>query len=270
MAKVQIIQKLIDDGFFTTKKEAEAYILAGHIQADGVRVTGNIKVDRDARLQVFSPPYSGKGGLKLEHALDAFHLDVTGKICIDAGASTGGFTDCLIKRGAGRVYAVDVGFGQLTGSLRQNARVVNLERTNISHPSLLELDPAPSFGSIDVSYLSLKKAVPYFCEILHQKGDLVCLVKPLFEINDPDARRTGVIPDDEYRPLLEELVQHFDQPGIVCTGVTYSPVTGNRNTREFFLHLVLGNQSSAMRPDLKDEICNAVEQALRLKAFKKA
>ena len=132
MAKIQLIQKLIEDGCFDTRHEAEAYLMAGNILVDGAKVTKNIKVSADSVVTVVAPPYSGKGGLKLEHALEALEVSVKDRVCIDAGASTGGFTDCLIKNGARLVYAVDVGYGQLAGKLRQDPRVVNLEKTNIT------------------------------------------------------------------------------------------------------------------------------------------
>ncbi len=269
MPKVQLIQKLLENGLFTSRRDAEAYLMAGDIQVDGVRVTRNVRVPDSAVITVVSAPYSGKGGLKLEHAIAAFGIDVSGRVCVDAGASTGGFTDCLLQHGAGMVYAVDVGFGQLTGALRQDARVKNLERTNISDPVLLELDPVPTLGTVDVSYLSLKKAVPYFREIMRHRGELICLVKPLFEIDDPEARRSGIVPDEAYRPVLQDLVGFFSCPGIRCAGITHSPVTGNRNTREFFMHLILDDDLNEEPLCLDDQILEAVEQALRLEPYKK-
>ena len=269
MAKIQLIQKLIDDGFFDTVREAEAYLMAGQILVDGTKVTKNVKVPGDCTVTVVSPPYSGKGGLKLEHALKALDVSVEDKVCVDAGASTGGFTDCLLKKGARLVYAVDVGYGQLAGSLRQDRRVVNLERTNISKPELTALDPRPEVGSIDVSYLSLKKAVPYFRAILHDEGDLVCLVKPLFEIDDPVARRTGIIAPDAYRPILKDLGAHFQSDGACCGGITYSPVTGNKGTIEFFMRLRLGGGSVMPEDEMDREITLAVEQALALDPYRK-
>ena len=132
------------------------------------------------------------------------------RVCIDAGACTGGFTDCFLKHGAALVYAVEVGFGQLAGSLRQDPRVVNLERTNISDDRLLSLDPTPDLASVDLSYLSLRKGVPAFSRVMHGRGELLCLVKPLFETEDMEARRTGILSPDAYLPTLRGLIRDLN------------------------------------------------------------
>ncbi len=267
MAKVQLMTRLLEEGYFPSRKEAEARLLAGEISVDGVRVRSNITIPPDSVITVASAPFIGKGGLKLSHALKAFGIRVEDRVCIDAGASTGGFTDCLVQSGAQRVYAVDVGYGQLTGSLRQNEKVINLERTNISDPSLLDLDPRPTLGTVDVSYLSLRRAVPYFREILHARGELVCLVKPLFEIDSGEARRSGRIREEEYAPLLRSLIGDLNAlEEVSCTGLTWSPVTGNGGTREFFLQLRLGPGEPE---ELEEKISVAVEQVMKLTPYKK-
>lgn len=244
-------KRLLSEGWFSTRDEAERWILSGKVRAGNTLVTTAGQPLSDADVIVIrdiDQKYVAKGGLKMEGALDAFGIDVTGRICIDAGASTGGFTDCLVKHGAARVYAVDVGFGQLAGSLRANPAVVNLERTNIGDDVLLSLDPVPDLGTVDLSYLSLRKAVPLFARILNGKGDLICLVKPLFEIEDAAARRSGVIPSDAYGPLLLALAAHFISEGYPVKGITHSPVTGNNGTLEFFLWISLDAQA-ALSPD---------------------
>lgn len=149
--------------------------------------------------------YVGKGGYKLEGAIRDFGIAVEGRVCIDAGACTGGFTDCLVKHGAALVYAVEAGFGQLAGSLSQDARVVNLERTNLGDEKLLSLNPVPTLGSVDLSYLSLVKAVPQFRAVMHDQGELMCLVKPLFETTirrTPHGRAfTGPLCASSARPV---------------------------------------------------------------------
>ena len=192
--KRKALDRLLEEALFSDEKAALAAILAGEVFAAGQRVTGAgqmIAADAPLRVKGRELPYISKGGLKLEGALRDFGVDVRGRVCIDAGASTGGFTHCLVKAGAARVYAVDVGYGQLMGSLRQDPRVVNLERTNISDEKLLSLDPRPDLGTVDLSYLSLRKGIPAFSQVLHGQGELLCLVKPLFETGDMEARRTG-------------------------------------------------------------------------------
>ncbi len=270
--KVPLMEKLISDGLFENEKAASAALLEGIVYLDGVRLKGGMRVPADAVITVRGRevPYAGKGGLKLEGALKDFGLSPEGRVCIDAGASTGGFTDCLVHFGAQRVYAVDVGWGQLVGRLRQDQRVVNCERTNISDERLLSLSPRPDLGTVDVSYLSLRKAVPYFMRILGGRGDLICLVKPLFEIDDAESRRTGIIAPDRYVPLLWDLVRDLNAlPGAVCRDVTNSPVTGNAGTREFFIHVALTGEEERTFPDLTDRILRADERAAALEAYKK-
>lgn len=268
--KVLLMERLLGEGFFDNEKEAAAYLMAGDVLVDGQKAKGGMKVSPDAQIEVKGKdmPFVGKGGFKMTGALEDFHLDVTDRVCIDAGACTGGFTDCLVQRGAKLVYAVDVGFGQLMGKLRQDKRVVNLEKTNISDEKLLTLDPRPTLGTVDVSYLSLRKAVPYFAAILHGQGDLVCLVKPLFEIDDPEARRTGIIREEQYAPLLSDLIDDLNaMENTRCMALSHSHVTGNAGTREFFLHVNLGSGEEA--PDIKHQIPGAVERAGALEQYKK-
>ncbi len=266
--KMKLADRLMELGICQTEKEAVAFIMAGEIYVNGKPAKGGMMVkEEDAVNRKGVLPYASKGGFKMSGALDDFGIDVKGKVCIDAGACTGGFTDCLCQRGAEKVYAVDVGFGQLMGKLRQNPHVVNLEKTNISDEKLLHLDPKPQLGTVDVSYLSLRKAIPYFSAVLHGEGELVCLVKPLFEIDDADARRTGVIDDEAYLPLLQDLIRDVNaMPGACVKDVTNSSVTGNAGTREFFLHVLLGKECG---PVSMDRLERAVQKAKDLEEYKK-
>lgn len=266
--KERLMDRLLEMGACAHAKEAAARIMAGEVYINGqIARNGAMVKETDQVTLKGVLPYASKGGFKLAGALDAFGLDVTGKICIDAGASTGGFTDCLCQRGAERVYAVDVGFGQLMGKLRQNPHVVNLEKTNISDEKLLTLEPKPEIGTVDVSYLSLRKAIPYFSAVLHGEGELVCLVKPLFEIDDAEARRTGIIAEDAYAPLLFDLIRDVDaMPGAKAVHVTHSPVTGNAGTREFFLHVLLGKEGAAIS---ESAVYAAVQAARELELYRK-
>lgn len=269
MAKKQkLTLRLIEMGACQTEKEAAARIMAGEVYINGQKAKNGDMV-RDEQLVTLKGvlPYASKGGFKMAGALDDFSINVTGRVCIDAGACTGGFTDCLVQRGAGLVYAVDVGFGQLMGKLRQDPHVVNLEKTNISDEKLLSLEPRPDFGTVDVSYLSLRKAIPYFSAVLHGKGELCCLVKPLFEIDDAEARRTGIISDEQYAPLLFDLIRDVNEmPGMAVKAITHSHVTGNAGTREFFLHVCLGEECP---PIDAESIYAAVERAKELELYRK-
>jgi len=270
--KIKALDLLMSRGLFTDEKEARAYLMAGEVYMGTQRVTSATQMlpaDCDIHVKGLQMPYVSKGGFKLEGAIRDFGIDVRGRVCIDAGASTGGFTDCLCKHGAATVYAVDVGFGQLMGSLRQNPVVVNLEKTNISDEKLLVLDPKPDLGSVDLSYLSLRKGIPAFAEILKYEGELMCLVKPLFEVEDAEARRTGVLPDDAYETVLLDLIRDVNAlPYARAANVTHSPVTGNAGTREFFLHVVLSKTPGEVK-DLTQEVRAAVSRVLELDLYEK-
>lgn len=270
--KIKALDLLMGRGLFTDEKEARAYLMAGEVYVGTQRVTSATQMlpaDCDIHVKGLQMPYVSKGGFKLEGAIRDFGIDVRNRVCIDAGASTGGFTDCLCKHGAATVYAVDVGFGQLMGSLRQNPVVVNLEKTNISDEKLLTLDPKPTLGSVDLSYLSLRKGIPAFAEILKYEGELMCLVKPLFEVEDPEARRTGVLPDDAYETVLLDLIRDVNAlPYARAVNVTHSPVTGNAGTREFFLHVVLSRNPGEIK-DLTSEVRAAIDRVLQLHLYEK-
>ena len=232
-----------------------------------------IEMDRPLRVDGLFDKYISKGGYKLEGALKAFGMeDLSGRVAIDAGASTGGFTDCLVHAGCARVYAVDVGFGQLHGSLRQHPAVVNLEKTNISDDVLFTLDPKPDLGTVDLSYLSLRKAIPAFSAVLKGEGELLCLVKPLFEIDDAQARREGVIAPEQYAPLLRALCADIERERMgAITGLTHSRITGNGGTIEFFIRLRLDGEEGQLSPEaLESAIEQSVSEGLKLEKFKKA
>ena len=269
--KIPVWQRLVSEGFFETRKDAERWVLSGKVYAGGVSVTSAgqmIQKDAPINIKGYAQIYVSKGGLKLEGALRAFSISVEDRVCIDAGASTGGFTDCLLRHGAHLVYAVDVGYGQLAGSLRSDPRVINLERTNIGDHALLQLDDLPTLGVVDLSYLSLRKAIPLFAAIMRQAGDLLCLVKRLFEIDNPVSRRTGIIADDAYVPLLENLIRRITDDGFPVSGLTHSPVTGNHGTLEFFLWISLQNQRPAFVPS-RELIKSVVAAAKTLPLYQK-
>ncbi len=258
-----IAQRLTALGLAEDSREAAVLIMAGKVLVNNQPARPGMKVrpDDEIRLKGARMPYLARGGLKLAGALEAFGLSPEGQVCLDAGASAGGFTDCLLKHGARLVYAVDVGFGQLLGSLRQDERVVNLERTNLSDPRLLALAPRPGFATCDLSYLSLREAVPVYRDILGGAGSLICLVKPLFEVDDPQARRSGIIADSAYAPMLRDLAACLNGlPGVMVQDVCASPVTGSGGTIEFFFHVLFG--AAGPRPALEDAIARSCGRAL--------
>lgn len=266
----RLTEALVQGGLCTDAAQAAALVMAGKVLVnDRPARAGMTLVPEDVVRLKDQQPFVSKGGLKLQGALSAFSLDVKGLVCLDAGASTGGFTDCLLKRGALLVYAVDAGYGQLAGSLRQDARVVNKERTNLASPELLRLSPLPTFATCDLSYLSLREAVPLYQAILQGQGQLVALVKPLFEIADSKARQSGVISEEAYAPLLVDLCAFLNAlPSVQVAQVCHSPVRGNAGTLEFFFHILFGAKTD--KSDLTEEITRSVGLALQVQPFVKA
>jgi 23S rRNA (cytidine1920-2'-O)/16S rRNA (cytidine1409-2'-O)-methyltransferase len=186
---------LVERGLFSTIDESRRWVMAGQVLVDGQRVDKpGTAVAVDAALVVLARrQFASRGGLKLHAALEHWGIAVAGRVALDCGASTGGFTDCLLQHGAAQVYAVEAGYGQLLGRLRADGRVRSMERTNLGAIALGSLDPAPSLITLDLSYLSLTAALPLAAALLAPQGDVVALFKPLFEVNDAQARRTGVL-----------------------------------------------------------------------------
>ena len=190
-------------------------------------------------MEVSGPvhPYVGRGGLKLEHALERFGLSPQGKISADIGASTGGFTDCLLQRGACKVYAVDVGYGQLDWKLQNDPRVVRMDRTNARYLSLQDFDSPVDLAVVDVSFISLKLIFPSLFKILHPNGDCVALVKPQFEVGKDEVENKGIIRDPEkYLKVIWELNSFVEVQGWSVLNLTSSPVRGQKGNREFLIH----------------------------------
>ena len=273
--KATALERLLAEGFFPNREAALPYLMSGAVFCGQEKVfTGGQRVPLHLPLSVrgLHDRYVGKGGHKLEGAIRDFGIAVAGRVCIDAGACTGGFTDCLVQHGAAQVYAVEVGFGQLAGSLQQNPKVTNLEKTNLGDKSLLLLAPAPTLGSVDLSYLSLVKAVPQFRAIMHSCGELICLVKPLFEIDSAESRRTGEIAPEEYAPLLARMANELSaqEDTLVC-GLTHSHITGNHGTHEFFLHVRFlgGAPKSGVPKNWLPEAEEAVQRVLTLPRYEK-
>lgn len=257
MKRVSLWELLVDRGFCADRKTATGWIMAGQVIVDGQRIDkAGCLVSADTTVRVKGiKKYVGKGGLKLEGALADFGVDVSGRVVLDAGASTGGFTDCLLQHGAARVYAVDAGYGLLAGKLRVDERVVNWEKTNISELSPEQLQPTPTLATVDLSYLSLQIAIPIVARLVDRQGDMICLVKPLFEVPDSQARRTGKIEDPAmYRQVLHDLVEYVDNMGLKTVGVASSRIPGRRGTREFFLRISLDQTRPSEALDLERNI----------------
>ncbi|MFD2672778.1 TlyA family RNA methyltransferase [Marinicrinis sediminis] len=241
--KERIDVLLVEQGYFESREKAKASIMAGLILADQERVEKpGTKIPRTAKLTVKGAlhPYVSRGGLKLEKAIQEFDLDLTNRVMLDIGASTGGFTDCALQHGAEYVYAIDVGYNQLDWSLRNHAQVCVMERTNFRYTTIADLKgPKPDFATIDVSFISLKLILPPLIELLKgTEGEIVALIKPQFEAGREKVGKSGVVrePSIHLEVLHDILAFSEEKLGMGLQGLTFSPITGGEGNIEFLAH----------------------------------
>ena len=241
MKKVRLDKLLVDRALVPSRERARALILAGKVVVGEHAVDkagAQVAEDAPVRLKGEDIPYVSRGGLKLEKGLDHFAVDPAGRVAIDVGASTGGFTDCLLQRGATKVFAVDVGYGQLAWSLREDPRVVNLERTNIRELTAERLGERPSLAVIDASFISLDKVLPPTLALLAPDAEVLALIKPQFEVGKGQVGKGGVVRDAEQHAAVVERIRTLAETlGCQVLGVTESPILGPKGNREFLIHL---------------------------------
>jgi 23S rRNA (cytidine1920-2'-O)/16S rRNA (cytidine1409-2'-O)-methyltransferase len=253
---------LVARGLAPSRSKAQQLAMAGQVLVEGQivdkagkRVPSNAAVEVKNRL-----PYVSRGGLKLEAALDTFGLDPTGQICADIGASTGGFTDCLLKRGAARVYAIDVGYGQLAWTLRTDPRVVVMEQVNVRF--LEELPEWVNLATIDVSFISLRLVLPCVAKLLIPTGQVVALIKPQFEVGKGSVGRGGVVRAPElHRAAIEGVMAKAEALGFTPAGIIRSPIRGPAGNVEFLAWLKLGGRCSS---DGLEQVARQVDTCLTL------
>ena len=239
--KMRIDQLLVDKGLVESRQKAQALILAGKVLVNREPVTkAGTRVLTDAELQVKQDeiPYVSRGALKLENALKTLDIDIADDVCLDIGASTGGFTDCLLRFGASRVYAVDVGYGQLAWSLRQDERVVVLERTNVRYLTEEQVPEKVDVITSDASFISLKLVIPAALPFLKKGGRILALIKPQFEVGKGKVGKGGVVKDPAvHEEVVESLSQFFQELGLERESVIPSPILGPKGNREFIISL---------------------------------
>jgi 23S rRNA (cytidine1920-2'-O)/16S rRNA (cytidine1409-2'-O)-methyltransferase len=239
MARVRLDQLVVNRGLAVSRERARALVLAGQVSVDGQAVTkAGTAVDDASDIALIAPdhPYVGRGGLKLAHALDTFQIPVEERECLDIGASTGGFTDVMLKRGATRVVALDVGHGQLDWTLRNDPRVVVIEGVNARQLTLSRLPGPVDLVTIDVSFISLSRILPVVPPLLRAGADVVALVKPQFEAGKAEVRK-GIIRDPAvHERVLDEVVAAGAEVGLTRVAWTPSPVTGQKGNVEFLIH----------------------------------
>ncbi len=233
---------LVKKGLAPSREKAKAVIMAGSVYVDGQKEdkAGSVFDEESAQIEVrgHALPYVSRGGLKLEKALQVFLITLTDKICMDIGASTGGFTDCMLQNGAAKVYSVDVGYGQLDWKLRQDERVVCMEKTNFRYMTPEDIPDVLDFASVDVSFISLDKILTPAYALLKEQGEMVALIKPQFEAGREKVGKKGVVRDPKvHEEVIAKIVRHADEVLFEVLDLSYSPIRGPEGNIEYLIHL---------------------------------
>ena len=241
MAKKRLDVMMVERGLAESREKAKAIIMSGIVYVDNEKEdkagrTFAEEVQIEVRGKTLA--YVSRGGLKLEKAMQVFPIKLDGKVCMDVGASTGGFTDCMLQNGAVKVYSVDVGHGQLAWKLRQDERVVCMEKTNIRYVKPEDIEELVSFASVDVSFISLSKVLPPLRELLTENGEVVCLIKPQFEAGREKVGKKGVVRDRKvHEEVIRDVLGFADANGFEVLGLDYSPVKGPEGNIEYLMHI---------------------------------
>jgi len=243
-SKKRLDVAMVERGLAESRQKAQAVIMAGQVYVNGQKVDkAGAPVAEDAAIEVRGKTlaYVSRGGLKLEKAMELWPIRLEGAVCADIGASTGGFTDCMLQNGAEKVYAVDVGYGQLAWSLRSDPRVVCMERTNVRYLTPEQIPEPLDFGTVDVSFISLKLILPALRTLLKPEGQLVCLVKPQFEAGREKVGKKGVVRDPAvHREVLEQFLINAAEANFTVKEMTFSPIRGPEGNIEYLGHLTVG------------------------------
>lgn len=265
MKKQRLDQLLFEKGLTESRERAKTTIMSGIVYVNGQKVEKpGTPVDPEAQIEVRGNalPYVSRGGFKLEKALKVFPIDPTGKVCIDCGASTGGFTDVLLKNGAAKVYAVDVGYGQLAWSLRTDPRVVNLERCNVRYISEEEIPELLDMAVMDVSFISIKLVIPAVAKRLKDGADYVCLIKPQFEAGREEVGKKGVVRDPAVHvSVIRSFLEFVESSEFTLMGLDFSPIKGPEGNIEYLAWLKKGAFEPGALPT-PEEIVKASHDAL--------
>lgn len=251
--------ELVNRGMVESRERAKAYIMSGIVYVDGekaLKAGDKVKDGVSIEIRGSTLPYVSRGGLKLEKAIDVFELDLNDKVCVDVGASTGGFTDCMLQNGASKVYSIDVGYGQLAWKLRTDDRVVNIERTNIRYLDMSVFKDEIDFSSIDVSFISLKLVLPVVYEFLSNNGYVVALIKPQFEAGREEVGKKGVVREKPiHKKVILNCLEYAKTSGFSIENLDFSPIKGPEGNIEF---LVLLSKKSAVENNIDESFIDAV------------
>lgn len=239
--KIRLDVAVFERGFAPSREKAKAVIMAGQVYVNNQKsdkAGTEIKVDDVIEVRGKTLKYVSRGGLKLEKAMQEFPISLENKICMDVGASTGGFTDCMLQNGAVKVYSVDVGYGQLAWKLRTDERVINLERTNFRYVTDKEIPDKIDFSSVDVSFISLKHILPVLNNLLSEHGQAVCLIKPQFEAGKEKVGKKGVVRDlSVHLEVVERIINLAIECGFSVKGLQFSPIKGPEGNIEYLIYL---------------------------------
>lgn len=258
---------LVNHGYADSREKAKAIIMSGNVFVNGQREdkAGSTFEEEGIDLYIKENPlkYVSRGGLKLEKAMKAFPITIEGKLCMDIGASTGGFTDCMLQNGASKVYAIDVGHGQLAWKLRNDERVVCMEKTNFRYVTHEQVPEEIDFASVDVSFISLEKILPVAHELLKDKAQMVCLIKPQFEAGREQVGKKGVVRDAKvHEEVIRKIVGFTATIGFKPIGLTYSPVRGPEGNIEYLLWIEKSDDvPEAQTQSILDIITQTVDEA---------
>ncbi len=249
--KARLDSAVFERGLAESREKAKAMIMAGSVYLNGqkaLKAGAAVKDDDIIEVRGSVNPYVSRGGLKLEKAMKVFPVRLENCICMDIGASTGGFTDCMLQNGAAKVYSIDVGYGQLAWKLRTDSRVVNLERTNFRYVTNEQVPDAVDFASVDVSFISLKKILPVMRGLLKDGGQAVCLIKPQFEAGRENIGKKGVVRDKGVHVSVVDDISSFAlENGFDLLGLDYSPVKGPEGNIEYLMYI--------RKSDLPERVC---------------
>ena len=265
MLKERIDILIVQKGLVESREKTRALIMSGQVFANGDKIDKpGTKVDVDSDIEIKENlKYVSRGGLKLEKAIETFGIDLKNKVCMDIGASTGGFTDCMLQNGASRVYAIDVGYGQFAWSLRQDSRVVTMERTNIRYVKPDDIGESCDFASIDVSFISLTKIFGSVKDLLKEDAEWVCLIKPQFEAGREKVGKKGVVRDKKtHIEVLDWVIQSAFLLGINLLGLDYSPIKGPKGNIEYIAHLTLVQTNTIDSTKIINTVVEAAHNAL--------
>ncbi|MBZ4662396.1 MAG: hypothetical protein JG776_78 [Caloramator sp.] len=264
--KERIDVLLVEKGFFDSREKARKNIMAGLVFVNNQRVDKpGEKVNSDSKIEVKGQaiPYVSRGGLKLEKAIKSFNISLNNKVAMDVGASTGGFTDCMLKNGASKVFAIDVGYGQMAWELRNDERVVCMERTNIRYVTNQDIGELIDFTSIDVSFISLKLVLPVVKELSKKEAEVVCLIKPQFEAGREKVGKKGVVRDKEVHiEVIKSVLEFAISIGYSLKGLTFSPIKGPEGNIEYLAYLINKQDSTKIDDKMIQDVVEEAHKSL--------